>query len=198
LRVTPFLPGLLLGLVALPVGTAFAQLNGPGRAQDSVSAMVIAAPPIVTGTQTVGEGGDCSRVTVNVSGDLTGAGDDGGGVDQVQFELWDDGSLKDSQVVDVPVGTTRSVNVTLSFLGLYLSGAPGVGVYLTELPGGGNLFFLDPFFPTDVVGVCPACGPAPASGCATAPKGTVKFQGHPTTPSKQKLLWQWKGGTAAL
>ncbi len=47
--------------------------------------------------------------------------------------------------------------------------------------------------PTPSVAVC---APAPLSGCATPAKGSVKMQGNGADATKQKLTWQWSGGTA--
>lgn len=165
-RVRPLLYGMLLGLLAAAPVPAFAQLNGPGPFANSVTgpSAVIPGSLTVTGTQTIAQVGGCSRVSVTIAGSITGAVDDGGGVDQVRFELWDDGVLKDSQVVSIPVGVTQPVSVTLGFQGLYLTGAPGVGVAVYDPPSEQLLFSQDPFFPTDVQGVCERSAPAPAIG----------------------------------
>ena len=159
-RVRPLLYGMLLGLLAAAPVPAFAQLNGPAPSGVKGPAAVISGTLTVTGTQTITV--DCPHVSVTITGSITGTVDDGGGFDEVLFELWDDGVLKDSQVVNIPVGITQPVSVTLGFQGLYGTLAAGVGIVVTDLPSGDPLFNEDPFFPTDVQGVCPA--PAPAIG----------------------------------
>lgn len=105
----------------------------------------------VTGIQTIAPTNDCSSVSVTITGKIQGLVDDGGGMDQVTFELWDDGMLKDSETVSVLVGNTRSIVVTMSFTGVYGTSAPGVGVIASEVG-----LYADPFYPTDVAGYCPA------------------------------------------
>lgn len=118
-----------------------------------------------TQTNTIAEVGGCSQVSVTITGSIGGTVDDGGGFDQVQFELWDDGELKDFELVRIPVGVTRAVNVTLGFQGLYKTGAPGVGVYVYDLPDDQEpLFVEDPFFPTDVQGTCEVPASVPVLG----------------------------------
>ena len=118
------------GVLMLSPVSALALRNAP--IVPSTRAAVVGTMT-VTGTQTIAEAGDCSRVELTIAGDLTGDTDDGGGLDQVSFEVWDDGTLKDSQIVSIPVGTTQTVSVHLSFLGLYLTGAPGVGVIVFDV-----------------------------------------------------------------
>ena len=104
----------------------------------------------VTGTQTIAEAGDCSSVTVNVTGEVEGTvDDDGEGNDIITIGLWDDGDLKDSADVVVAVGEIKSFSVTLRFPGIYSNGAAGVGVYAYELG-----WQADPFYPTEVAGSC--------------------------------------------
>lgn len=103
----------------------------------------------VTGRQIIAPDQSCSSVVIRITGDVTGQVDDGSGLDEVLFELWDDGTLKDSESVFVPVGQTQSVDVTLQFTGTYGTSAPGVGVYAYELG-----LVEDPFIPVDEVGAC--------------------------------------------
>jgi hypothetical protein len=182
---------LLLGPV-----TAFGQRNAPTFA---AARAAIQGTLTVTGTQTIAQAGDCSRVDVTISGQMTGTTDDGGGLDQVSFEVWDDGTMKDSQIVNIPVGTTQSVSVTLTFLGLYLSGAPGVGVVVNDIPGAGNLLVEDPFFPSDVVGVCPKCSAAPQVTCDSALMSQFQYKDKDpvNAADERKLKFAFKHGTAA-
>ncbi len=114
----------------------------------------------VTGTETDGGQGDCSFVTITITADIEGINDLGGGNDQVRFSVWDDGSEMDFEVVSVPVGSTETVQVTLTFEGLVGVGAPGVGVYIYDGPdtSGSLLFIEDPFYPETVPGSCPGQG----------------------------------------
>jgi hypothetical protein len=185
---------LLCGALAIasPV-RASAQRNGPEpRARAALPGTLT-----VTGTQTIAEEGDCSNVVVTITGDVTGTVDDGGGFDEVSLQLWDDGTMKDFATVQIPVGTTQAIDASLSFLGLYLTGAPGVGVLAIDSPGGGFLLALDPFFPTDVAGTCPVCDTAIA-GCLAAGKSTLLLK-NSADDTKDKLAWKWvKGAETAL
>lgn len=116
----------------------------------------------VTGTETDGGPGDCSFVTITITADIEGINDLGGGNDQVRFSVWDDGTEMDFEIVSVPVGSTETVQVTLTFEGLVGVGAPGVGVYIYDGPDTGDstvtLFSEDPFYPETVSGSCPGQG----------------------------------------
>ena len=180
---------LLACVVAAPyVGNA--QLNGP----EAVARATISGTLTVTGTQTIAQVGECSRVNITIAGSITGDVDDGGGVDQVGFELWDDGTMKDSGELDIPVGTTQPINVTLNFLGQYQTGAPGVGVLVYDLPSHTLLYVVDPFIPTDVAGVCPDCSASPRAGCTSAAKSILMLKNSDTDDGKDKLIWKWSKG----
>jgi hypothetical protein len=140
---------LVTGLALLST-TAFAGPNGPTKPSGVTPLGAIIGTLTVTGVQTIAPSDECSSVSVTVTGAVQGTVDDHGGLDDITFDLWDDGSLKASQTVSVPVGATRNIAVTLSFLGRYLTGAAGVGVYAGELG-----WSADPFYPTDVTGNCP-------------------------------------------
>ena len=174
-------------MAALPLSAA-AERNGPSggpRASLPVSLTI-------TGTQTIADAGDCSNVALTLAGDVTGTVDDGGGFDQVALQVWDDGTMKDEAIVQIPVGTTQAINETLSFLGLYLTGAPGVGVLVIDVPGGGLLQNVDPFFPTDVAGTCPSCD-VPVVGCRAALKSSLLLK-NSADDAKDKLVWKWTKG----
>ncbi len=110
----------------------------------------------ITGVQFVN--GDCSRNEYAIQATVTGDTDDGGGFDKIEFQVWDDGELKDSRTAEVRVGTTVDVNAFLSFVGLYGTGAPGVGIEILDLDAAGDpvgtLSYDDPFYPEDVDGPC--------------------------------------------
>ncbi|AXH95787.1 cell wall-binding repeat-containing protein [Ornithinimicrobium avium] len=110
----------------------------------------------ITGVQFVN--GDCSRNEYVVKGSVTGDTDDGGGFDKIRVQVWDDGILKDARDTEVAVGTTMDVTAFLSFVGLYGTGAPGVGIEIVDIDGSGDpvatLSSDDPFFPEDVDGPC--------------------------------------------
>jgi len=111
----------------------------------------------ITGTATIGDTGDCTRVDINVTGDFTGTNDLGGGTDQIRVSVWDDQEEKDFQIVDIPVGDTVTIDVDLGFEGVIGQGAPGVGVYVFDGPDddfGNTLVEDDPFNPQEVPGTC--------------------------------------------
>jgi putative cell wall-binding protein len=110
----------------------------------------------VTGIQFVNL--DCARNEYVVNATVTGTTDDVGGFDKVRVEVWDDGTLMDHEIHEVPVGATVDTTSFLSFLGIYGDGAPGVGIYLREADAAGDatvlLDSIDPFFPEDQEGPC--------------------------------------------
>lgn len=133
----------LLSLFLVSIITAASaapKRNAPYPAGATPKAAV--ADIIVSGTQT------CTRVDINVQGEVTGTVDQGGGMDFIVIEIWDDGELKDSAQVDVPVGDVISFDEALGFLGAYLTDADGVGVYVTD-SNGATLFDEDPFIPAN-------------------------------------------------
>lgn len=135
-----------------------AATNVPAAAQDAIRVKATGTGFSVTGTQTISCDRTQARVSVTVTATITGVDDLGGGMDEVTFELWDDGELKDSQVVTIAVDETRDVTVTLGFDGLYQTGASGVGVVVSSVAID---YVNDPFIPTDV------------SGCVVAPVPTL-------------------------
>lgn len=110
----------------------------------------------ISGVQFVND--DCSRNEYAIDASITGTTDDIAGFDRVEFQVWDDGTLKDSRTLEVEVGTTRDVHAFLSFVGFYGSGAPGVGIVINDVDAAGavvgTLDVVDPFFPDDVDGPC--------------------------------------------
>jgi hypothetical protein len=138
-------------LTALLVFVANNSFAGNVSSSDMDLSIASAVGSVITveGTQTIAEEGDCSFVEVIVTAELTGVDSDTISGDEILFELWDDGELKDSEIVTVPVGETEIVVVTLSFEGLYLTGAAGVGITITEIG-----YVNDPFIPEDVIGSC--------------------------------------------
>ena len=157
-----------VGFLTLSIAAAVhAQtLNGPGAGSSGASPRAdIVGTPTVTGTQTVAASGGCSRVDINVTGTIQGTTDDGGGLDQIELQIWDDGALVASVPFSVPASGEHPFDIDASFEGLYATGAAGVGVYLLDMPGTGNLFSLDPFIPTDVPGSCAGqTPPSPVPG----------------------------------
>lgn len=151
-----WIPLALIVAAGMPVGALADELNAPvpegTRAESSGEATV-------TGTATIGDTGECTRVDINVTGDFTGTNDLGGGVDQVRVSVWDDGAELDFQIVDIPVGDTVTIDVDLGFEGIVGQGAPGVGVYVFDGPAadfGNTLVEEDPFNPQEVPGTCGA------------------------------------------
>lgn len=147
-----FVQRFMLFLIAfsfLSLGFAWGEtLNGPLSAPER--AITAEGSFEVTGFQVLEP--ECQKTSVTISGTLTGTTDDGDGYDQVTFELWDDGELKDSKDVSVRVGETININITLAFDSLYGTLAPGVGVLVND--NGNYIFILDPFYPQDIEGEC--------------------------------------------
>ena len=125
-------------------------------AAGAASAVTVEPDWEITGIQFVND--DCSRNEYVVDATFTGTTDDVGGFDKVRVEVWDDGELKDYRLLEIPVGSTVDTTSFLSFVGLYLSGAPGVGIVLEDADAAGDpigtVDWVDPFFPTDQEGPC--------------------------------------------
>lgn len=96
----------------------------------------------------------CAGVNGSLSVTVTGTVDDGGGNDVVWFTVFDDGVEKFAQQISVPVGSTTTTVVSVSYPGGVGGSAPGIGLDLGELRGDDDLFEIDPFFPTATGGAC--------------------------------------------
>jgi hypothetical protein len=75
---------------------------------------------------------------------ITGVTNDSGGQDVVCGNIWDDGVVKVSQCVNVPVGATQTVTFDLIWNGPIGQAAPGVGLLINDAtssaaPTGGAL-----------------------------------------------------------
>ena len=130
----------------LAAGTSALAANGPSGP---------AVPSAVTaGTLTVVKAVTSSGTNNEVIATLpvTGTTDDGGGSDIVCGVIWDDGTVKVSQCLTVPVGTTQTLTFTLDWTGAVLSGAPGVGLDIYDATSaatpttGTVLAGIDPLF----------------------------------------------------
>jgi len=139
----------------LASGSAFANNAG---VEISPSPRAAATSVTVTGTQTDGPQGGCSFVEITIEADIEGINDLGGGNDEVRFSVYDDGTERAFEVVSVPVGTTETVSVTLTFEGVIAQENEGVGAYIFDGPdvdfNSGIISMNDPFNPDVVVGSC--------------------------------------------
>ncbi len=88
---------------------------------------------------------DTAGVFVKGKYTFTADTDDGGGLDSVLFQLWDDGTVKFSQTSSLLVGDTGSFMFETYYPGLVGTSAQGVGLYLSDIPGSSNNFFIDPY-----------------------------------------------------
>lgn len=70
-----------------------AATNVPAAAQDAIRVKATGTGFSVTGTQTISCDRTQARVSVTVTATITGVDDVDAGMDQVTFELWDDGAL---------------------------------------------------------------------------------------------------------
>ena len=91
-------------------------------------------------------GAEYDTAGVFVTGKLTFTGDydDGLGLDDVLFQVWDDGMVKFQQVYSLAVGTTGTFSFSVFYTGLVGTSAPGVGLVLSDATSSG--FFIDPFY----------------------------------------------------
>lgn len=92
-------------------------------------------------------GAEYDTAGVYVLGDInfTGDTDDGGGMDDILFRLWDDGIVKFSQTYSLAVGTSGSFHFEVFYAGLVGTAAQGVGLYLYDLPTDSLATYIDPY-----------------------------------------------------
>lgn len=141
-----------------------------------VSKATLAGSPVISSTQSIG---GCSRTSASISMNITGTTDDGSGLDNVYFSIFDDGVKKVTVKLSVPVGTTKLVTGTASFDGLYGTSAPGIGISVFDDAAGTNrLFSKDPVIPTDIAGA-----PPPPGGVCGGPANTQNAESiNPSSP----------------
>lgn len=92
-------------------------------------------------------GAEYDTAGVYVKGDytFTATNDDGGGFDQVRFDLWDDYVVKFTQTSSLLVGQTGTFHFEAYYPGLVGTSARGVGLYLNDIPGSAYAFSIDPY-----------------------------------------------------
>jgi hypothetical protein len=113
-----------------------------------VSAFSVAPASAATGLSFSNlSGAEYDTAGVFVLGDYsyTADTDDGGGFDQVQFQLWDDGVVKFQQTSSLAVGSSGTFHFESWYAGLVLQGAQGVGLVLNDIPGGWGDVIIDPY-----------------------------------------------------
>ena len=106
----------------------------------------------ISGIQYYYKDGNCTyneyTVTLKATGDKD---DDGNGNDEILIAVWDDGTIKDSKIIKIPVGSTQTITATLTFSGVYKTGAPGVGIYIyDDINRNTELASTDPYTPTQI------------------------------------------------
>ncbi|MBL4929899.1 hypothetical protein [Fuscibacter oryzae] len=91
-------------------------------------------------------GAEYDTAGVFVTGKLTftGDNDDGLGLDDVLFQLWDDGAVKFQQIYSLAVGSTGTFSFSVFYAGLVGTSAPGVGLVVSDATSSG--IFIDPFY----------------------------------------------------
>lgn len=129
-----------LAAVLLVGGIAFAGPNVPG---DFEAPAGVDATGSIVSLSGVTDCFENNSVTYTIS--VTGTTDDGGGMDQVQVQIWDDGVMKTTANHSLAVGATTQFTNTVNWSGPIGSFALGVGVILADLPGGTYLDVEDPF-----------------------------------------------------
>jgi hypothetical protein len=140
--------GLLKTFIAALVVASTSALAANGPSGSAVPSAVTAGT--LTVVKAVTYSGTNNEVVATLP--VTGTTDDGGGSDIVCGNIWDDGTVKVSQCLSVPVGTTQTLTFTLDWTGAVLTGAPGVGLYMNDATSaatpttGGSLGIIDPLF----------------------------------------------------
>jgi PEP-CTERM motif-containing protein len=91
-------------------------------------------------------GAEYDTAGVFVQGDLTftGTTDDGGGMDSVSLQIYDDFDLKFDQAYSLAVGDTGTFHFSTSYPGLVGTIAPGIGIYAVD--NGDYAVVLDPYY----------------------------------------------------
>jgi hypothetical protein len=100
----------------------------------------------------------CQQVRVEFTWTAVGSTDDGGGFDEIHTELWDDGIRKDYEIYQIAVGATVTKTTILEYSGAVGSGAPGVAIFLTDMPIDNVIYGIDPYFPTASNSSCKSYG----------------------------------------
>ena len=126
-----------------------ANFNGPGQ-NSFLRAQLLDYN--ISGTQYYYKEGNCSYneyyITIRAMGTTD---DDGAGNDEILIEIMDDGKLKSSKIISIPVGNTKTISTLLKFSGTYQTQAPGVGIYIyDDRNRNRRLAGQDPFIPNQV------------------------------------------------
>lgn len=167
----PALSALLLCASVAQAGNAPPGLSGPASRAGNVSLTNIVAVEDA-----------CGGVRFSGRLSFTGSHDDGGGIDIVWFQIYDDFEEKFAQAFGAPVGQTAVFQVSAEYPGRVGTVVPGIGIYVSEVRGGEPVLFeADPYLPTPTGG-CTIGGNGPALGY------------NPTTGS---LITYSSAGTAA-
>jgi hypothetical protein len=92
-------------------------------------------------------GAEYDTAGVFVLGDInfTATDDDGGGMDEILFRLWDDGIVKFEQTYSLLVGQSGTFHFETYYPGLVGTFAQGVGLYLYDNPGEALAVYIDPY-----------------------------------------------------
>ena len=104
----------------------------------------------------------CNGVNGSLDVTATGTVNDSGGNDIIWFTIFDDGIEKFAQQISIPVGSTTTTHVIVSYPGVIGASAPGIGLELGETRDANDLTSIDPFFPTVIAG-CGASAVVPTT-----------------------------------
>lgn len=115
----------------------------------AVSALLLGAAPATWAANSfsfsdlTGAEYDTAGVYVKGKYSFTGDTNDGGGLDEVIFQLWDDGVQKFTQTSSVLVGSSGTFSFEAWYAGVVGPLAQGVGLYLVDQ--GGYAHWIDPY-----------------------------------------------------
>lgn len=116
----------------------------------AVSALLLGAAPATWAANSfsfsdlTGAEYDTAGVYVKGKYSFTGDTDDGGGLDEVIFQLWDDGVQKFTQTSSVSLLSSGTFSFEVWYSGLVGTSAPGVGLVLVD--NGGYELVIDPYY----------------------------------------------------
>jgi hypothetical protein len=146
---------IFLIILALPPFAYAFESNNPNIMPQSVKAHSGNIANI-SGYENLASG--CQQVRVEFTWTAAGSTDDGGGFDEIHVELWDDGTRKDHEIHQIPVGSTITKTTILEYSGAVGFGAAGVGLFLNDMPIDQTIFGIDPYFPTSTTASCKRYG----------------------------------------
>ena len=170
------LAAITLTLSLIVGGSAFAGSNNFPSASAALKAGGVSLSQVQSSAD------NCGGVRYNAVLSFTGNVNDSGGNDIVWFAIFDDQQEKFAQSFSAPVGAQRSFAIAVEYPGGVGQVNPGIGVYVGESRGAGDLIQIDPFDPT-AIGGCTIGGTAPTLNYSPNTGLVISFPASGAGPS---------------